>query len=146
MSKALDAALSFEAVKVAMAQTVSGVKLTLVIHPHEDSSELFSHPVGSRYQVALVLVDEEGQPVKTKHKSSGDSSVTSAGILCREPAFQQWMVDSGYVLEQSEAAAIQGIHLLCGMNSRAELRTNDAARQRFQTLQLRFSQSRGGFP
>lgn len=141
-----EAALSFECVKVAMAQTVSGVKLTLVLHPHEDSSELFSHPVGSRYQVALVLVDDEGQPIPPKKKSQGESAVVSAGMLCREAGFQKWMLDSGYILEATEEAAIRGVHLLCGINSRSELATDGKARQRFDSIRLQFSQSIGGFP
>lgn len=144
MHKPSDAAISVEAVKVAMSQTKDGVKITLVLHPSDDINDLFVHPVGSRYQVAMVLLDDENNPVMPKHKADTEKAVTAAAMMCREEAFQKWLVDQGYVLDQSEAAAIKGVHLLCGINSRAELRVNPEARQKFNDLRLKFSKTRMG--
>jgi hypothetical protein len=141
MKSAKDAAIGVEAVKIAMSQSKDGVKLTLVLHPHEDISELFSHPVGSRYQVALVLVDDEGQPVPIKSREAGDRAVASAGMLCRNPQFQQFMADKGLALSAMEDDVVSGIYGYCGIKSRAELKTDRLALAKFDELRLEFSKT-----
>ena len=142
MKSPTEAAIAVECVKVAMSQTKDGVKLVLVIHPNDTTNDLFTHPVGSRYQAAFVLLDDENKPVMPKHKTDGERAVVSAGMLCRQPDFQKWMVESGHALEASEEAAINGLHYLCGINSRANLRTNKDALQRFTELQFEYSKTR----
>lgn len=143
MKSPAEAAIAVECVKVAMSQTKDGVKLVLVIHPNDTTNDLFTHPVGSRYQAAFVLLDDENKPVMPKHKTDGERAVVSAGMLCRQPDFQKWMVESGHTLEESEEAAINGIYHLCGINSRSDLRTNKGALQRFTELQFEYSKTRG---
>lgn len=145
MNNPSDAALSFEAVKIAMSQTKDGIKITLVIHPNDSTNDLFSHHVGSRYQVAMVLLDDEGQPVMPKSKTDAERAVTAAAMLCKDRDFQKWMFDVGNTVEQSEDATIAAVHLLCGMKSRAELKTNKEARDKFDELRLAFSQSKPAF-
>lgn len=142
MKSPTEAAIAVECVKVAMSQTKDGVKLVLVIHPNDTTNDLFTHPVGSRYQAAFVLLDDENKPVMPKHKTDGERAVVSAGMLCRQPDFQKWMVEFGHTLEASEEAAINGLHYLCGINSRANLRTNKDALQRFTELQFEYSKTR----
>jgi len=143
MKSPAEAAIAVECVKVAMSQTKDGVKLVLVIHPNDTTNDLFTHPVGSRYQAAFVLLDDENKPVMPKHKTNGERAVVSAGMLCRQPDFQKWMVESGHTLEESEEAAINGVYHLCGINSRSDLRTNKDALQRFTELQFEYSKTRG---
>lgn len=140
------AAMSFECVKVSMSQTKDGLKIVLVVHPNDMSSELFSHPVGARYQVAMVLVDDEGQPVMPKRRTEGERAVSSAGMLAKEPAFQKWLFADNKISDITEDRAAEYIKTYCGISSRTELKDDDDARRRFDTLRLAFSQSRGSFP
>lgn len=138
------AALSIEAVKVSMSQTVAGQKITFVIHPDDgDAKELFSHPVGSRYQMALVLLGDDGEPVMPKSKTDAERAVTAAGMLVREPAFLKWLYDKGHILDQTEDDAVEYIYHQCGITSRSELKTNALAREIFDQMRIKFSKERG---
>ena len=143
MKSPSEAAIAVECVKVSMSQSKDGIKVVLVIHPNDNANDLFTHPVGSRYQAAFVLLDDENKPVMPKHKTDGERAVVSAGMLCRQPDFQKWMVEAGFSLEESEEAAINGLHHLCGINSRANFRTNKDALQRCTELQFEYSKTRG---
>ncbi len=136
---ASDNALSFEAVKVSMNQTKDGIKITLVIHPNDIPPSLFSDPVGSRYQVAMVAVDDNDQPIERHH--AGNEAVRAAGALCRNPKFQQWLTDIGMTLDSSEETAVTALHHYCGIRSRAELATNANAKDIFDDLRVRYSKA-----
>lgn len=140
------AALAIEAVKVSMSQTKDGMKITFVIHPDDgDASELFSHHVGSRYQMALVLLGDDGEPIVPKSRTDAERAVIAAGMLPREPAFLQWLYDKGRILDPNEGDAINYIHHQCGITSRSELKSNKKAREIFDQIRLDFSKDRG-FP
>lgn len=143
MKSPSEAAIAIECVKVAMSQTKDGVKLVLVIHPNDTTNDLFTHPVGSRYQAAFVLLDDENKPVMPKHKTNEERAIVSAGMLCRQPDFQKWMAECGHTLEESEEAAINGIYFICGIETRADLRSNKEALERFTELQFEYSKTRG---
>lgn len=146
MATASEAAIGFEAVKVSMSQTKDGMKITLVIHPQDGINDLFSHPVGSRYQVALVLLDDENQPVVPAQRTDAQRAVVAAAMLCRESSFQQWMEATSKALSATEDDAVHGLCHACGIQSRAELATNEKARSLFAKLRNEFGKSQGGFP
>ena len=68
MSSIKEMAMSFEAVQSYMRKDVKGVNITLVIHPEDVPEDLFRQPTESRYQVAMVLIDDQEQPVMPKIK------------------------------------------------------------------------------
>lgn len=135
------AAIGFEAVRYSMTQTKDGFKLTLVIHPEDINPDLTSHPIGTRYQVALVEVSDDGQPVKPKSKTEAEQAVASAGMLCRNTAFQTWLVTEGLTDEISEAHAANAVCEYCKVNSRSEIGSNTEALRLFNRLRLKFSQA-----
>lgn len=137
------AAISFEAIKVSMSQTRDGIKIVLVVHPNDDTQDLFNHPVGSRYQTVMVQMDDEGQPVVPKSRSEGERAVTSAVMLSKDAKFQQWLFERGYLGEHAagstpEECSAEGICTYCGILSRSELKTNATARAKFNDLVLEF--------
>lgn len=134
--------LPLEVVKVAMSQTKDGVKLVLVIHPHDSASdvaELFGHPVGTRYMAALVRVQEDETPV-----ARPDHYVADAGKLCRNPLFQRYLVESFHASTATEDDAVSAIYRICGIQSRLELTTNLNARRLFDEMRMAFSRSHHG--
>lgn len=115
-------ALQFEARKVALKQDRTGFVLTLAIHPDECPEEILRDFVGARYGCALVRIqdDESATPYNNR--------VQSAGMLCKQPTFQDFLdVDS-------EAAAAAELCKRCGIESRTELHGNEVAKMIFDDL------------
>jgi hypothetical protein len=141
MTEPRDAAIAFEAVRAAIRQTKDGWSLTLVIHPNDMNKELAAHPIGTRYQVALVEVNDEGEPVIPPGRTEGQRRVQSAGMLARNPQFQVWVVEQRLAEEVSEAHAADAICRVAGIESRAELATNEEAGKLFDEMRLEFSKT-----
>ena len=76
--------LQFESVKVALKQNKDGYVLTLCIHPDDVPLELLRDFVGARYQVVMVRLNDEDQPIDRAAEFDGTKSVRLAGILCKE--------------------------------------------------------------
>lgn len=126
--------MHFEAVKIAMKQDRNGVMVTLAIHPNNVPPDLFADWVGSRYQVAMVRVGDNEEPLVPASVDAGRKAVARAGMLCRNEKFQQWLYAGGYAREASEAEAITALHSELGVTSRHELATNRQARDRMDVL------------
>lgn len=129
-----DAAHHFEAVKAAMRQGKEGHMLILSIHPDEVPRDLYTDPLGSRYMVAMVRLDDEDQPIVPKDVEEGEKAVVQAGMLCRNPKFQEFILG----MPGDENSCVAALHIALGINSRAELRTNTRARVDFKVLVTRF--------
>lgn len=142
-ARARDAALHFEAVKVAIRQNKDGVYITLSVHPQEMPVDLMMAHAGTRYVVAMVETDDRNQPVKGKDEEEGDRLVQSAGMLCRNPSFQRWLHDKGYIFEISEAETTDFLREYLGVESRSEIKTNREARRLFGKLRERFESDVG---
>lgn len=128
-------AYAFEAVMVSMSKTKDGVKVVFVIHPDDkDGRELFSHPIGSQYQIAAVLLDNENKPTPRQDKVESSRAVTSAAMLCRNNDFIQWLHGAGMILDPTEEDAVNYIHHACDIMSRAELATNAVALEKFEAI------------
>lgn len=136
--KARDAALHFEAVKVAVRQNKDGIYITLSIHPSEVPVDLMMAHAGTRYTVAMVEMDDHGQPVKGKDDEEGDRLVQSAGMLCRNTDFQKWLHAKGYIFEPTEQETVQFLREYLGVESRSDIKTNREARRLFGKLRERF--------
>ena len=127
----------FEAVKVAIKQDKTGYILTLSIHPDEIPAEVMRDFVGSRYQVVMVRLNGEEKPMNRDQEHSRDL-VRTAGILCRDKAFHKFLLETGQVLEASEAEAINWLKSELKIVSRSELTTNIPAAKQFTVIYLEF--------
>ena len=130
-----DRALTFEAKKIGFTQDKNGFVLKLSIHPNDIPRDLANAWVGSRFQVAMVLVGDDDQPASGVDTEEGIKAVRISGALCRNERFQGWLGVLG------EAEAVNEIHSRLGITSRADLKTNVEARERFFSLRERFRQS-----
>lgn len=137
-----DNALGFEAVKVSMHQTKDGIKITLVIHPDDVPPGLFSDPVGQRYQVGMVAVADDGQPLQRVNKQH-EEVVRSAAILCKNPKFMAWVAEHSHFPATEEGAAAF-IRDRCKVVSRSDIPLNDVALNTFNMMRLKFSQTLEG--
>lgn len=151
--------IAFEALKVGMRQSRDGINITLALHPDDVHPGLMADPIGSRYQVRLVRIGDDEQPVPRRselnmaglvgqrlheqHKETAlrqaqRNLVASAGILCRDKAFQKWMFMEGISFEESEDGAVEGLHSFLNIRSRVQLAQSDKARREFFALRKKF--------
>lgn len=128
----------FEAVKVAMTQDKNGHLLKMAVHPNDTPESIMRDPVGTRYMVVLVRLNDEGEPVPSQVDEDGKRAVMLAGTLCTDEKFQQWLVKIGEADEYSEMAATVALRRILNITSRKELKTDSVARQRLLGLRDEF--------
>lgn len=169
------AAISFEAVKTSLRQSKDGTTISLAIHPNEVSAAILSAPIGARYQVVLVQKGDDEEPVMpteteiwndrrrrtvvqsspsraegeraspSREDEAGVRAVADAGMLCRDPDFQHWIMrfmDEEY--PRNEGRAILALRGQLKIDSRKELGYNVDARANFVRLQLEYQRSKEG--
>jgi hypothetical protein len=146
------ATVNFEAVKIAMRQDKNGYVLTLSVHPDDVPESLLRNWVGSRYQVAMVQLSDDEQPIIPKHKSEGAKYVAKAGLICKEREFQLFMFDRStygseelkehiqvnYTLED----CVEDLRKELNVSSRKELMEDKKARYKLDELIKEFRKSK----
>lgn len=147
MSEIRDAAVHFEAVKTSMSQSKQGTILRVAIHPNDVPPSLHTDWVGSRYMVAMVKLDDQDQPEISDEQREVERLIASAGMLCRNSDFTDFLHDRGYMNDNSYVAAaydglesptVNALREELGINSRSELKTNSQAREKFKSLSEEF--------
>jgi uncharacterized protein YcgL (UPF0745 family) len=123
--------LQFEGVKIAMKQDKTGYILTLNVHPDEVPEALLRDFVGARYQVVMVRLNGDEKPINRDAEYSRDA-VRTAGILCRDPLFAQYLLDIGHIFEKTESAVVAWLKEELEIESRAELKENQRAAKKLQ--------------
>jgi hypothetical protein len=129
--------LQFEGVKVAMKQDKTGYVLTLSVHPDEVPERLLRDFVGARYQVVMVRLDGEEKPMVRDLEHSGDQ-VRLAGMLCRDPSFQNFLLDAQQITEANEAQVIEWMKIELDIISRTEIREKPSAARRLKSIYQEF--------
>ena len=121
---------NFEAVKVAMKQDRTGYVLTLSVHPDQVPEEILRDFVGARYQVVMVRVGDDEMPF---NRNNYKDAVKLAGILCKDPHFHLYLMETGKIEAISEVESVRWLRKELNILSRAELKDNhDAAVHLFQ--------------
>lgn len=135
-----DIALSFEAVKVGVNQNDKGTTVRLLIHPQDVPSDLLTAPTGTRYVCALVETNDQSEPVEPERKREGSRLVASAGMLCRQPEFQEWASEHLGASEISESAAADALCEELGIESRREIADHESVQRRFKRVIGKFQE------
>jgi hypothetical protein len=130
--------LNFEAIKIGLKQSKDGFVLTLAVHPDEIPHDLMTDFVGSRYQVVMVRLGDDEQPMSREGEFPGDHAVKMAGILCRDPEFWKWLNEREMMMEKNEKACAEWMTSYLGIESRKELKTDTEARSLFNQLKRSF--------
>jgi hypothetical protein len=126
-------AINFEAILISFRKDRNGINIVLTVSPHDVPDELMLAPVGTRYQIAAVKLDDQDKPAK-EFRTDGELAVMRAGMLCQNEDFQEWLVKTERALSPSHANAKAAVYRECGISSRKELRTNVEACSRFKTI------------
>ena len=127
-------AIHFEAIKLSLNQDKTGFILKLAIHPNDVPETLLRDWVGCRYVVAMVKTDDQGEIVVNPDAEKARKAVTMAGLLCANSSFQKHLAKLGIAASESETDAVEGLRTYLKISSRAELKTNEAARRKFYAL------------
>lgn len=102
---------------------------------------------GKRYTLMLIEIndqDEHMPPENTEPRPRKLSSI--AGALCNDPNFRAWAAATyGDTFPDAEAAA-QLIRGLCGVESRADLDTNDQAAKLFREILKDYDEEKSANP
>ena len=130
--------LNFEGIKLGLKQSKDGFVLTLAVHPDEIPDALMRDFVGSRYQVVMVRLGDDDQPMSREGEFPGDHAVKMAGILCRDSDFWKWLNDREMLMEKNEKACAEWMTSYLGIESRKELKTDTEARSLFNQLKRSF--------
>lgn len=125
--------LQFEGVKVALKQDKTGYMLTLNVHPDEIPDQLMRDFVGARYQVVMVRLDGNEKPMNREQEYSPDM-VRSSAILCRDPNFWKFLVETNQTFDASEETATAWLKQELGIESRTELKTNKEAASQYKFI------------
>jgi hypothetical protein len=131
--------LQFEAVKIAMKQDKTGIILTLNIHPDELPTDLMRDFVGARYQVVMVRLNDENRPMSRDQEYSRDP-VRTAGILCRDKQFAQYLFDKEEIFEKKEADVIDWLKVELDIESRTELKEDLQKAKKFWAIYQEYQQ------
>jgi transposase len=120
--------LQFEGVKVALKQDKTGYVLTLSLHPDDIPEELLRDFVGSRYQVVMVRINQNEQPMDRQAEFEGDKAVRIAGMLCKDPKFWKYLYSQEQIFDEDMDDATEWVRSYLNVQSRADLKTNNEAR------------------
>jgi hypothetical protein len=131
-------AVTFEGAKLYLKQDGRGFVLSILVHPNEVPMDLMMAPINTRYTVAMVEMADDGSVVEPKLKSEGEKLVASAGMLCKNERFINWLHKNGKIDVKDETKAEEFVRSYCGIKSRADLNTNYEARERFKKLRELF--------
>lgn len=95
---------------------------------------------GQRYTMMLVQIDDDEQPINHERRTKMENTEKPmslpqlAGYLCTLPQFQAWIAEEyGEPCPDKDAAA-NFVRSMCGIQSRAELKDNEAAATAFKAI------------
>lgn len=123
----------FEAVKVALKQDRTGYILTLNIHPDDLDERILRDFVGARYQVVMVRLNESESPMN-RDRDIGMDPVKLAGILCKDKDFQEYLFQTGQILEPEELSTVGWLRTTLEIESRTELRNDKIKAQKLYAI------------
>ena len=135
-----DAVISFEAKMIALRKKADGDELVLFIHLDEaDRRHLWKLHLTTRFRCALVEIGDDEQPVIPEEVRVAAKAVAVAGQMCREQAFQAWVVSKAESAEWiasgvDEENAAGALKYLLEIESRADLASDEGARDEFREL------------
>lgn len=122
---------------MALKQDKNGYALTLSVHPDMVPEDLLRDFVGSRYQVVMVRIAEDEQPMSRDAALSRDY-VRLAAMLCRDAQFHSFLVESNQIFSADEQQATDWLKAELNVKSRTEIPSNPTAQSRLLSINQEF--------
>lgn len=145
---AREAAIHFECKKDGLRQTQDGgVKVTFNINPNDMPKQLYTDPMGTRYVIALVALNEDetprSEPIaqdRAKSRKIVDKPKSHAGeakLLVKDPLFAEYIkIYRAYSTHMGNAEAFMKKEI--GIQSCSELIEGSEAYEQFKALRHDF--------
>lgn len=131
--------IQFEAIKTALKQDKNGYVLTLCLHPDDIPEDLLRDFVGARYQVVMVRLNLDEQPMDRQAEFEGDRALRIAGLLCRDKVFWDYLADQHAVFGASEEDTAEWLRDHLNISSRADLKVNSEARAELEKIHKEYN-------
>lgn len=112
--------------------------LTLAIHPDDVHTDLSNSAIGTRYQVALVELADDGQPVAGPETTEADKALRVAAALCRDEKFWEWIAVKDGILVDNETEAAVWLRDTLGISSRTQIKEDARVRDAFFAVRDEF--------
>lgn len=140
--RAVANAIPLEIKKDAMRQTQSGDwKITFTVQAADMDQRLTSAAMGTRFQAALVEINDNEMPVeqpKGKLDWREVQPAAQAGIRCAEPRFRDFIAVEYGVNTKTAQEAAEAVRNICEVNSRSEFSTNQRKRVLWHQLDSKY--------
>jgi hypothetical protein len=132
--------IQFESIKTGLKQSKDGYMLSLAVHPDELPEELMRDFVGSRYMVVMVRIGDNEEPVDRKEFKKHHPAVAMAGMLCRDRLFWEYIDMRFNENVMTEGECTEWLKYQFEIDSRAELKSNEKAREAFLKLKEEYEE------
>lgn len=120
-----------------------GIKVTFSIHPDDMPASLYSDPMGQRYMLAIVALNDDETPRHTENKTKNYTA--AAKLLAKDRQFWEYLCMahplsfvSGQMIDESLVE--DKIERLCGVKSCAEIKDGTEAGRKFAALYAEFQE------
>lgn len=128
-------AITMEVKKDGLAQRQDGSWIFRVrVHPNDMDEAISKAPMGTRYQVVLVELNDNDEP-KERRQWNELPPASQAGIRCAELGFRRFLG------VETEDAAANEVRRRCEVQSRSELSTNERASAAWEMLDSEYQRS-----
>ena len=143
MADVKDLTMTLEATKYQLRQDAkSGLFIIgFTVHPNDLPTDLLAATIGTRYFVSVCEIGDDEKPTASDYTIQGVNAVQSAGMLCRNPGFQEFLENECNKTYKTPVACVGDedwtsvvLKEYLGITSRSELKTDMEARERFDEL------------
>lgn len=132
--------IQYEAIKTGLKQSKDGYMLSLVVHPDDLPDDLMKDFIGSRYMVVMVRIGDDDKPINREQFKKHHPAVAMAGMLCRDRNFWEYVESVTNDTIMTEGECSEWMKYYFEIDSRAELKTNEKARDAFMKFKERYDQ------
>ena len=148
MSEIKDAAQSFEGSLMILRKDKNGWVFGFSVHPSEAPSALLDAPLGTRFQCVMFQINDDESFVVPEEVIKGNRAVSTAGELCRDEEFRDYVawkfyderppeeMKVGNPIDESECADI--LRKKLQIQSRSDLAHDETARAAFRSIVINF--------
>jgi hypothetical protein len=97
------------------------------MHPDDVPIELLRDFVGARYQVVMVRLNGNEEPMDRQEEYQGDRALRIAAILCKDPKFWKYLYSEERIFDEDMEDATEWVRNYLNIPSRSDLKTNREA-------------------
>ena len=110
------------------------------MHPDDIPEELLRDFVGSRYQVVMVRINQNEEPLDRQEEFEGDRAIRIAAILCKDPKFWKYLYAEEQIFDEDMEDATEWVRNYLNVPSRSDLKTNREAQILLDRLHREFTE------